>query len=190
MTQRCRFPQHLILCKLSFLTSSSPIQAMPFSPKGSIAVFIAQENHFPKRKHTTFLESRKGGSIFSINRPFCISPTRFHTSLPSARGVSWGQKPTLFILYHQPHRCSHAHHTKSPRLPSILRTEPPTYSHLFLPQCLAQDGSRRGRPVNVCLIELVWWGKCVATDREEGTDLEQEGSYCILITAHIYWAFY
>lgn len=149
-----------IYAKLFLLTSSSPIQAMPFSLRGPIAVFSPQKSHFPKMKHTTFLESRKGGSGFSSQRPSRFSPTSVSTPA-SHPHLEDGHLSCSCVLASIVGACVHTTSCPQGTL-STLRTGTPTYSHLFSPQCLARDGSQgtgwltRRTSVKVCQIELVW----------------------------------
>ena len=71
---RSHFPQHLInMQNFPSCPHLHIFKARPVSPKGPIAVFSPQKNHFLKMKHSTFLESRKSGCSFYIQWPFHFS---------------------------------------------------------------------------------------------------------------------
>ena len=167
----------------------------PVSPKGPIAVFSPQKNHFLKMKHSTFLESRKSGCSFYIQWPFHFSARSVSTPAShldceflGGRNLSYSSSVSSLMC---PGDSQHPKGRNS------------NLTHLFLCQCLAQDGSdltQRAQQGNVCQIELVWWGKCVdVNDKQGGCNTGQIWnrkvllllhSGCVISTAHGNWAFY
>ena len=144
-------------------------KARPVFPKGPIAVFSPQRNHFLKTKHSTFLESRKSGSSFCIKWPFRFSArsvskpaSRLDCEFLGGRNLSYSSSISSLIG-----ACC-AHHVMCPGDSQHPKGRNSKLSHLFLPQCLAQDSSyltHRARLGNVYQTELVWWGKCVDVER-------------------------